>query len=68
MHFHTYYNSIYNNYNIYVSANIVCIKLDERMEKAIEEIVTFLINLIIGLSVMCWLFGDEDKKRENRKK
>ena len=27
-----------------------------------------ILQLITGLAVMCWLFGGEDRRKENRKK
>ena len=42
-------------------------EMDEFLAAAVPAILQ-LITGLAGLAVMCWLFGGEDRRKENRKK
>ena len=43
-------------------------KMIDEMDEFLAAAVPAILQLITGLTVMCWLFGGEDRRKENRKK
>lgn len=43
-------------------------KMIDEMDEVLAAVVPAIFQLMIGLAVMGWLFGDEDRRKENRKK
>ena len=40
----------------------------DEMDEFLAAAVPAILQLITGFAVMCWMFGAEDRKKENRKK
>ena len=40
----------------------------DEMDEILAAVVPAIFQLMIVLAVMCWLFGGEDRRKENRKK
>ena len=40
----------------------------DKMDEFLAAAVPAILQLITGLAVMSWLFGGEDRRKENRKK
>ena len=40
----------------------------DEMDEILAAVVPAIFQMMIGFAVMGWLLGDEDRKKENRKK